>query len=136
MKKSVHPAGVNVPLSANEIERIEQLTKWRGQSLNDWLLLAVLRSIEADEAEAELHKQVTIDPEEGESTWGMQSRFFTPLTPSVIARQLRELCERWYDREDREFDLEEEFELYVLKAVIRSIESGRLTIRNSKPTLN
>ena len=52
MKKS-EPTGVFLPLTRNEISRLEKVTSRRGESVKDWLLLAVLGALECDEEEAD-----------------------------------------------------------------------------------
>jgi hypothetical protein len=143
MKKSVKPTGVFVPLSKTEISRLEELVKRRGESVESWLLMVVLGSLESEEFDvamdresvAAIHTGEEADME-AEASWEMEDRFFRPLTPCLVARQLTELKSRWYAREDRQFDLEDEFEIWMLSVLIDSIESGGLTLKNPKPALN
>jgi hypothetical protein len=51
--KKTQPTGVFLPLTRNEISRLEKVTSRRGESVKDWLLLAVLGALECDEEEAD-----------------------------------------------------------------------------------
>lgn len=59
MKKSVKPTGVFVPLSRNEINRLEELVRRGGKSVQDWLLLVALGAIACDE------ENVAFEPRNG-----------------------------------------------------------------------
>jgi len=67
--------------------------------------------------------------QEAESSWSDEDRFFRPLTPELIARQLREMLARWYEPDVREFDLEDMYEQWMLAALISSIEDGGLKLK-------
>jgi hypothetical protein len=71
----------------------------------------------------------TADEIETNASWSFEDRFFRPLTPESIARQLREMQTRWYNPDDREFDLEDMYEQWLMEGLITSIESGGLTLK-------
>jgi predicted HicB family RNase H-like nuclease len=59
MKKSVKPSGVFIPLTRKEINRLEELVKRGGKSVQDWLLLVALGAIACDE------ENVAFEPRKG-----------------------------------------------------------------------
>jgi hypothetical protein len=67
--------------------------------------------------------------QEAESSWSFEDRFFRPLTPESIARQLREMQTRWYNPDDREFDLEDLYERWLMEGLITAVETGGLTLK-------
>ena len=67
--------------------------------------------------------------QEAESSWSEEDRFFRPLTPESIARQLREMQARWFAPDVREFDLEDMYEQWMLESLIAAIENGGLTLK-------
>ena len=67
--------------------------------------------------------------QEAESSWSDEDRFFRPLTPESIARQLREMQSRWFAPDVREFDLEDMYEQWMLESLIAAIENGGLTLK-------
>jgi hypothetical protein len=75
--------------------------------------------------------------QEAEASWELEDRIFRPLTSEAVTRQLREMQARWYNRRDREFDLEDEYEEWMMAALIAAIEEGSLTLNSgdSKPTM-
>ena len=66
---------------------------------------------------------------EAEASWEFEDRVFRPLTPEAIARQLREMQARWYNRNDRDFDLEDEYEQWMMEVLIAAIEDGKLKLK-------
>lgn len=66
---------------------------------------------------------------EAESSWSDEDRFFRPLTPESIARQLREIHSRLFEPDVREFDLEDMYERWMLECLIAAIENGGLTLK-------
>jgi hypothetical protein len=58
-----------------------------------------------------------------------ERRFFRPLTPEIIVEQLKEMRLRWYNYEDREFDIEDQFENWLMAKLISAIEEGGLTLK-------
>ena len=67
--------------------------------------------------------------QEAESSWSDEDRFFRPLTPESIARQLRDMQSRWFAPDVREFDLEDMYEQWMLESLIAAIENGGLTLK-------
>ncbi len=67
--------------------------------------------------------------QEADASWEFEDRIFRPLTPEAIARQLREMQTRWFNRNDRDFDLEDEYEQWMLECLIVAIEEGGLTLK-------
>ena len=67
--------------------------------------------------------------QEAEASWEFEDRIFRPLTPEAIARQLREMQTRWFNRNDRDFDLEDEYEQWMLEVLIAAIEDGGLKLK-------
>jgi hypothetical protein len=67
--------------------------------------------------------------QEADASWSDEDRFFRPLTTESIARQLREMQARWYNPDDREFDLEDRYEEWMMEALIAAIEEGGLTLK-------
>jgi hypothetical protein len=67
--------------------------------------------------------------QEAESSWSDEDRFFRPLTPESIARQLREMQARLFAPDVREFDLEDMYEQWMLESLIAAIENGGLTLK-------
>jgi hypothetical protein len=59
----------------------------------------------------------------------LEERFFRPLTPEIIVDQLREMRLRWYNFEEREFDIEDQFENWLMAKLISAIEQGGLTLK-------
>jgi hypothetical protein len=51
------------------------------------------------------------------------------LTPEIIVDQLREMRLRWYNFEEREFDIEDQFENWLMAKLISAIEQGGLTLK-------
>jgi len=75
------------------------------------------------------NKNRTADEIEADASWEFEDRIFRPLTPEAIARQLREMQTRWFNRNDRDFDLEDEYEEWMLEVLIAAIEEGGLTLK-------
>ena len=75
------------------------------------------------------NKHRTADEIEADATWSDEDRFFRPLTPESIARQLRVMQARWYDPVDRDFDLEDMYEQWMIEGLIAAIEDGGLTLK-------
>jgi hypothetical protein len=67
--------------------------------------------------------------QEAEASWEFEDRIFRPLTPEAIARQLREMQTRWFNRNDRDFDLEDEYEQWMMEVLIVAIEEGGLKLK-------
>jgi hypothetical protein len=67
--------------------------------------------------------------EEAEASWSDEDRFFRPLTPESIARQLREMQARLFAPDVREFDLEDMYEQWMMERLITAIEEGGLTLK-------
>lgn len=67
--------------------------------------------------------------QEADASWSDEDRFFRPLTTESIALQLREMQARWYNPDDREFDLEDRYEEWMMEALIAAIEEGGLTLK-------
>jgi len=67
--------------------------------------------------------------QEAEASWSDEDRFFRPLTPESIARQLREMQARLFAPDVREFDLEDMYEQWMLESLIAAIENGGLTLK-------
>ncbi len=67
--------------------------------------------------------------QETEGSWEFEDRIFRPLTPEAVARQLREMQTRWFNRNDRDFDLEDEYEQWMLEVLIVAIEEGGLKLK-------
>lgn len=57
--RKTQPTGVFVPLSRNEISRLEELVRRGGKSAQDWLLLVALGALECDKEE------VAFEPRKG-----------------------------------------------------------------------
>ena len=67
--------------------------------------------------------------QETEGSWEFEDRIFRPLTPEAVARQLREMQTRWFNRNDRDFDLEDEYEQWMMEVLIAAIEEGGLKLK-------
>ena len=67
--------------------------------------------------------------QETEGRWEFEDRIFRPLTPEAVARQLREMQTRWFNRNDRDFDLEDQYEEWMLEVLIAAIEDGKLNLK-------
>jgi hypothetical protein len=67
--------------------------------------------------------------QEAEASWSDEDRFFRPLTPESIARQLREMQARLFAPDVREFDLEDMYEQWMMERLITAIEEGGLTLK-------
>lgn len=67
--------------------------------------------------------------QEADASWSDEDRFFRPLTTEAMVRQLREMHARWYNPDDREFDLEDRYEEWMMEALIVAIEEGGLTLK-------
>ena len=67
--------------------------------------------------------------QEAEASWSDEDRFFRPLTPESIARQLREMQARLFAPDVREFDLEDMYEQWMLESLIAAIEDGGLKLK-------
>lgn len=67
--------------------------------------------------------------QEADASWEFEDRIFRPLTSEAVARQLREMQTRWFNRNDRDFDLEDEYEQWMLEVLIVAIEDGGLTLK-------
>ena len=75
------------------------------------------------------NKNRTADEIEADASWEFEDRIFRPLTPEAIARQLREMQTRWFNRNDRDFDLEDEYEQWMMEVLIAAIEEGGLKLK-------
>jgi hypothetical protein len=122
MKKTASPTGITLPLTSAEIDRIQSIAGRNG-GMESWLRSTLLGVLEVDEEEVEFEKE--------ENCWAQEDSFFRPLTPEIIARQLKVMHDRWFDHTDREFDLEDNFESWMLCILIDAIESGGLTLKPS-----
>jgi hypothetical protein len=67
--------------------------------------------------------------QEAEASWELEDRIFRPLTSEAVTRQLREMQARWYNRRDRDFDLEDEYEEWMMAVLIAAIEEGGLKLK-------
>ena len=67
--------------------------------------------------------------QDAEGRWEFEDRIFRPLTPEAVARQLREMQTRWFNRNDRDFDLEDEYEEWMMEVLIAAIEEGGLKFK-------
>lgn len=67
--------------------------------------------------------------QEAEASWELEDRIFRPLTSEAVTRQLREMQARWYNRRDRDFDLEDEYEEWLMAVLIAAIEEGGLKLK-------
>ncbi|MCX6973841.1 MAG: hypothetical protein NTZ94_05960 [Verrucomicrobia bacterium] len=65
---------------------------------------------------------------EADPSWDFQDQIFKPLTPDAIARQLRVVQARWFNRKDSDFDLEDEYEEWLFDVLINAIDAGGLTL--------
>ena len=66
---------------------------------------------------------------EAEASREFQDRIFRSPTPEAIARQLRVMHTRWFNRTDRDYDLEDEYEEWMMEVLIAAIEEGGLTLK-------
>jgi hypothetical protein len=123
-KKAEAPLMIEIP--AKDVNRIEKVT--HGETPTEWCL-AVLRDVLETEEKAAEFKATNPDDPEAEKSWEKLDRYFRPLTPQIVARQLREMQERWYCHNDREMDTEDDFESWMLAILIDSIESGGLKLK-------
>jgi hypothetical protein len=124
-KKVEAPLMIEIP--AEDVHRIEKVAA-DGETPTEWVM-ALLRDVLETEEEAAEFKANNPDDPEAEKSWEKFDRYFRPLTPQIVARQLREMQERWYCHTDREMDTEDDFEQWMLAILIDSIESGGLKLK-------
>jgi len=129
MKKSELTTGITLPLTSEEIDRIQAVASKNG-GVESWLRSTLLGVLELDENEEKSDEEL-----KNGDDW-TPADYFRPLTPAVIARQLRLIQDRWYQHDDRDFDIEDTFEEWMLDVLIDAIESGGLTLKTPSVNLN
>ena len=117
MKNSELTTGVTLPLTTQEIDRIQNVAARNG-GLEKWLRSSVLGLLELDEDREKAAEDQELAP----------SDYFRPLTPWLISRQLRSIQKDFFDDEARDFEIEDSFSRYVLETLIEIIERGGLSL--------
>ena len=123
MKKSQLTTGVTLPLNAEEIDRIHAVAGKHG-GLENWLRSTLIGVLELDE------DQESVEAEKSSDDW-TPADYFRPLTPRIIARHLRSMKARWYQHDDRDFDVVDTFEEWMLDVLINSIDRGGLALKTA-----